>query len=110
MGLDVIDEFIFLGVGPEPTRFWNGTPLFNSIDGRKLLVFCDEHDAAILGIEGFKIVGDKRVPDMDCIADFSALAITVGELFPAESRKSAKYFLSSISDPDTLLEFVLVKA
>jgi hypothetical protein len=110
MGLNVMNEFVFLGAGPEPTRLWGETPLFNLIDGHKLLVFCDEHDAAVLGIEGFKVIGDKRVPDMDCIADFSALAMTAGELFPAESRKSAKYFLSTISDPDTLLEFVLVKA
>ena len=109
MGLNVMNEFIFPGVGPEPTRLWGETPLFNLIDGYKLLVFCDEHDVAVLGIEGFKIVGDKRVPDMDCIADFSTLAMTAGELFPAESRKSAKYFLDSISAPDTLFEFVLVK-
>ncbi|WP_042556007.1 MULTISPECIES: hypothetical protein [Pseudomonas] len=105
-----MNEFIFLEKGLEPTRLWGGVPLFNLIDGHKLLVFCDEHDVAVLGIEGFKVVGDKRVPDMDCIADFSALTITARELFPVESRKLAKCFLSSISDPDMLLEFVLVKS
>lgn len=104
-----MNEFILFGGGPEPTRLWGGTPLFNLIDGHKLLVFCDEHDVAVLGIEGFKVVGDKRVPDMDCIADFSSLAMTAGELFSAQSRKSAKHFIDSISDPDTLLEFVLIK-
>lgn len=98
-----------MGVGPEPTRMWGDTPLFNLDDGRKLLAFCDGHDAAVLGIEGFKIVGDKRIPDLDCIADFSALAVSTGKEFPAASRKSARYFLDTISDPDVFLEFVLVK-
>jgi len=105
-----MNEFIFLGAGPEPTKLWGDTPLFNLIDGRKLLIFCEEHDAAVLGIEGFRVVEDRRVPDMDCIADFSALAMTAGKQFPAESRELSKCFLNSISDPNILLEFVLVKA
>lgn len=32
---------------------WGDTPLFNLEDGRKLLDFCEVHDAAVLGIEGF---------------------------------------------------------
>jgi hypothetical protein len=101
-------EFMFLGFGPEPTRLWSGTPLFDLSDSYKLLSYCDKHDAAVLGIEGFKIVGDKRVPDLNSIADFSALAVTAGENFPALSRQSAKYFLDEISDLDIFFEFVLV--
>lgn len=102
-------EFIFLGFGPEPTRLWGGTPLFNLSDSHELLNYCDTCDAAVLGIEGFKIVGDKRIPDLECIADFSALAVAAGEEFPALSRNSARDFIESISDRDTFLEFVLVK-
>ncbi|MBA6065910.1 MULTISPECIES: hypothetical protein [Pseudomonas] len=104
-----MQEFMFVGVGPEPTRMWGDTPLFNLEDGRKLLDFCEVHDAAVLGIEGFKIVGDKRIPDLDCIADFSSLAVSAGKRFPAASRKSARCFLDTISGSDVFLEFVLVK-
>ncbi|MHC8304903.1 hypothetical protein [Pseudomonas sp. PB3P13] len=103
-----MNEFVFLGYGPEPTRVWGSTPLFNLSDGRKLLDYCDKHNAAVLGIEGFKIAGDKRTPDLNCIADFSALAVIAGEEFPALSRESARHFLDSISNGNTFLEFVLV--
>lgn len=102
-------EFVFLGFGPEPTRLWCGVPLFDLSDSHELLNYCDTRDAAVLGIEGFKIVGDKRIPDLDCIADFSALAVAAGEAFPAMSRKSARDFIELISDRDTFLEFVLVR-
>lgn len=65
-----MNGFVISGEGPKPARLWGEIPLFNLIDGYKLLFFCDEHGAGVLGIEGFKIVGDKRVPDMDYIADF----------------------------------------
>lgn len=102
-----MNEFLLLGCGPEPTRFWGSTPLFKLNNGRELLDYCDKHDAAILGIEGFKITGDKRIPDLGCIADFSALT-SAGKEFPALSRKAARHFLDSILDVDTFLEFVLV--
>ncbi|MBC3205757.1 hypothetical protein HU755_03095 [Pseudomonas sp. SWRI111] len=100
-------EFVPLGGGPEPTRVWGSTPLFNLIDGRKLLDYCDEHDAVVLGVEGFKIIADKRIPDLDCIADFSKLT-TAGEEFAALSRRSARHFLDTISNKDIFLEFILV--
>lgn len=103
-----MQEFIIAGVGLEPTRIWGDTPLFNLSDGHKLLDFCDRHDVAVLGIEGFKVAGDRRTPALECLADFSALALSAGKEFPALSRKSARYFLDTISDPDTFLEFVLV--
>ncbi|MFU7394077.1 hypothetical protein ACM74P_28390 [Pseudomonas aeruginosa] len=107
-GISAMKEFIFLGFGPEPTRLWNGVPLFDLVDSFKLMDYCDRHDAAVLGIEGFRIVGDKRIPDLGYIADFSALAVTTGDKFPALSRVSARDFLDSISDVDIFLEFVLV--
>lgn len=100
-------EFVSLDDGPEPTKVWGSTPLFNLIDGRKLLDYCDKHDAVVLGIEGFKIIGDKRIPDLDCIADFSILA-TTGEEFTVLSRRAARNFLDSILNKDIFLEFVLV--
>lgn len=107
--LDIMKEFVFFGVGPEPTKLWGGMPLFNLSDSHELLNHCDARDAAVIGIEGFKILGDKRTPDLDCIADFSALAVAAKEEFAALSRKSARDFIESISDRDIFLEFVLVR-
>ncbi|WP_439850253.1 hypothetical protein ACTACG_20470 [Pseudomonas syringae] len=63
----------------------------------------------MLGIEGFKIVGGKRIPDMDCIADFSVLVKSAGKNFSAASRDAAECFINSIDDSNIFLEFVLVK-
>jgi hypothetical protein len=106
-GSNAMKEFVSLGDGPEPTKVWGNTPLFNLIDGRKLLDYCDKHDAAVLGIEGFKIIGDKRIPDLDCIADFSKFT-TTSEKFAVSSRRAARHFLDSILNKDIFLEFVFV--
>ncbi|GFM59940.1 hypothetical protein PSCICG_11000 [Pseudomonas cichorii] len=82
-------------------------PLFDLSDGRKLLGYCDRHGVVVLGIEGFQVLGDKRVSNYDCIADFSALMIT-GEEFSTFSRMTAVRFFDFISNMDTFVEFVLV--
>ncbi|MBR8657336.1 hypothetical protein KDH83_28870 [Achromobacter sp. Marseille-Q0513] len=100
-------EFVFSWGSPMPTRMWGDVPLFNLSDSHNMLNYCDENDVAVLGIEGFKIVGKKRIPDLECVADFSSL-VTAGEGFPSLSRKSARNFLDSIQDLNVFLEFVLV--
>lgn len=35
-------------------------PLFNLSDSRNMLNYCDENDVAVLGMEGFKVVGKKE--------------------------------------------------
>ena len=75
----------------------------------ELLDLCSEHNAAVLGIEGFNIVKGKRVPNMDYIADFSDLIAVAGDDFPESSREAARRFIGSITDEQLLLEFVLVK-
>lgn len=110
LGIDLMKDFGLMGIKLEPTLLWGGTPLFSLDDAIKLLGFCEQNDAAVLGIEGFKIAGGKRVPDMDCIADFSTLVAVAGREFPTASREAAKLFIESIADSDVFLEFVLVKA
>jgi hypothetical protein len=102
-------EFFILELGPKPTKVWGGTPLFSLSDSHELLSYCDYHGAAVLGIEGFKILRDKRISDLDCIADFSTLAVAAGAAFPELSRKAARDFIDSISDCEMFLEFVLVR-
>jgi hypothetical protein len=36
---------------------------------------CQENEIAVVGIEGFKVSGDKRLPLLDGIADYSARII-----------------------------------
>lgn len=94
----------------KPTLLWGDTPLYSLRDAIKLLEFCELNDAAVLGIETFKIAGGKRIPDIDFIADFSALVAVTGSKFPAASRDAANVFIKSIGTGDIFLEFVLVKA
>ena len=68
---------------PLPTTYRaNGTVgLYDKQTSLKLLDYCYHHNIGILGFEGFLNLGDKYVPDLDWIADFS-------ELFNPESGKS----------------------
>jgi len=89
-----------------PTLMWSGTPLFDVGDGMRLVDYCKNNDIAVLGIEGFKIKGGKRIPDMDCIVDFSA---SLKELnFAAKSIEMSRVIIESLSG-GILMEFVLVR-
>lgn len=110
LGIELMKEFKLADIKFEPTLIWGEASLFSLDDANDLLEFCELHDVAVLGIEGFEVAGGKRTPDMDCIADFSALVAIAGEAFPIVSIKAAKDFSISISNKNILLEFVLVKA
>jgi hypothetical protein len=62
-------------------------------------------NVAIIGIEGFRIEGTKAVPDMDAIADFSALPID--EEWVTATIAEANRFLSSVSRPSMYFDFEL---
>lgn len=81
-------------------------PLFNLSDSRNMLNYCDENDVAVLGMEGFKVVGKKEFQIWNVLRISSLVA--AGEGFPGLSRKSARNFLDSIQDLNVFLEFVLV--
>lgn len=65
---------------------------------------CAATGTRILGIEGFQVSGEEVRPDMDAIADFSAIddaRISVDE---------ARQFLASIDADDLAFEFVLAES
>lgn len=90
-----------------PTLMWEGVPLFDISDGIGLVEYCEKNDIAVLGIEGFEIRGDQRIPDMDCIVDFSASLND--KYFFTKSLEASKRILSGLPNGSVFLEFVLVK-
>lgn len=105
MGL--IAEVSVEGLPITPTLMWNGTPLFDVSDGVRLVDYCKDNGIAVLGIEGFKVKGGERVPDMNCIVDFSA---SLNEMdFAVKSVEVSRLIIESMSDSDIFMEFVLVR-
>lgn len=102
-------EFLASWLGINPTKMWGNVALFNISDSRTLLSACEKNDIAVLGIEGFRVLKNCRVPDMDCIADFSKLLLSSERYFSANSREKAKKFIDDFTSDDILLEFTLVK-
>lgn len=90
-----------------PALMWDGTPLFDVSDGVKLVDYCKNNCIAVLGIEGFKIKEGKRIPDMDCIVDFSA---SLSEMdFAVKSVEMSRLIVEGMSGSKIFLEFVLVR-
>ena len=87
----------------EPTLMWNGIPLFDAADGVELIDYCWGNNIAVLGVEGFKIEGGRRVPKMDCIIDFSASLNEEG--FAKKSVEACRTIIESIDSSDVLMEF-----
>lgn len=65
-------------------------------DCRCLIEACKAQNVLILGIEGFTISGDKAVPDMDMIADFSALTAKTWDAACLEATASAMIYFDSL--------------
>ena len=94
-------------LGLAPTRRHGSAELTTIEDSVALLAACEEHLAGVLGIEGFHVCGNQRIPDMNCIADFSSFSDRPN--FETASVNAARSFLRTL-DPHSgiLLEFVLV--
>lgn len=105
MGL--IEEVSVEGLPITPTLMWNGTPLFDVGDGVKLVEYCKNNGIAILGVEGFRVEGGKRVPDMECIVDFSA---SLNEIdFAVKSVEASRIVIEGMVGGGLLMEFLLVR-
>lgn len=92
-----------------PTKLWGDTALFSILDAFKLLDCCEKYGFSVLGIEGFRVSDGGRVPDMNCIADFSGLLKVSEKEFSKKSISVAREFIKNIPDKNLLLEFVLVE-
>lgn len=79
--------------------------LIASSDIDAFLSVVRDRNLAVLGIEGFRIDGNKAVPDMDAIADFSGLPSD--EDLAATTIAEASRFLSNVSQPNMFFEFEL---
>lgn len=90
-----------------PTLVWCGTPLFDVDDAIRLVDYCKKSNIAVLGIEGFKIKGGKRIPDMDCIVDFSASLNEVN--FAVKSIEASRIIIGGMRGSGIFMEFVLVR-
>jgi hypothetical protein len=91
-----------------PTRWWGEYPLFSIQDGLLLMEYCAQNGIGVLGVEGFSLEGEYRIPDMDCIADFSKLPDISGSAFQSKSVDTMKKFITSLPMKEIFLEFVLV--
>lgn len=90
-----------------PTLVWCGTPLFDVDDAIRLVDYCKKNNIVVLGVEGFKIKGGKRIPDMDCIVGFSASLNEV--CFAVKSIEASRIIIVGIRGGGIFMEFVLVR-
>lgn len=105
----IMKDFCVNEFNIQSSKLFEGAQLFDVALSKKVLDKCEEYDVAVLGIEGFIVLEGRRIPDMNCIADFSELIEIAGGDFPKCSRKAAIKFIEEFVDHDTLVEFVLVK-
>lgn len=92
-----------------PTKWWGKVALFSLPDAALLMDYCANRGIAVLGVEGFRLEGNQRIPDLDAIADFSELMSTSSTLFPERSVTAMKAFFRLMPQDGVLLEFVLVE-
>ena len=92
-----------------PTTWWGKVALFSLPDAALLMDYCASRGIAVLGVEGFRLEGNQRTPDLDAIADFSELMRTSSTLFPERSVAAMKAFFRFMPQDGVLLEFVLVE-
>ncbi|MBN8937988.1 MAG: hypothetical protein J0H01_00795 [Rhizobiales bacterium] len=94
-----------------PTIRLHGVALFNKADSYQLLARCRTRGIAVLGIEGFRLDGVERIPEMNYIADFSSvLAVADRAERVVRSIRYGEAFLALVPKEGVLLEFVLAEA
>ena len=77
-------------------------------DCQRVIAACKAQNVLILGIEGFTIFKGKAVPNMDMIADFSALTAKAWDTACLEAADSAViYFESAKGQEDMFFDFSL---
>jgi len=97
----------FLVEEAPPTAWSTGVPLYDVASGMALLATCERSEIAVLGVEGFRLDGKSRTPDMDFIADFSVFSKNPD--FIAASVQAAYQFLEMAEEDSSLVfEFLLM--
>lgn len=81
-----------------------GLDLIDLAEAPRFLDACLREGWVILGVEGFRIEGDRLSPEMTAIADFSGLCSS------RESVGEARRFVERMHDSGLKLDFVLVRS
>ena len=95
------------------TRFRNrgqmhgGELYLSSAAARDFVAACQENEIAVVGIEGFKVSGGKRLPLLDRIADYSATSADTWQDFCRLCNECSHKFLAD-QPLDQNLAFTLV--
>lgn len=97
----------FLMEEASPRAWSTDVPLYDVASGKLLLAACERCEIAVLGIEGFHLDGENRTPDMDFIADFSALSKR-SDFFPTSVRAAHAFLQMAEDDPALVFEFLLM--
>jgi len=79
----------------------------SSTAARDFVAACQENEIAVVGIEGFKVSGGKRLPLLDGIADYSATSADTWQDFCRLCNESSHKFLAA-QPLDQNLAFTLV--
>jgi hypothetical protein len=88
-----------------PTLRWGSAELFSAADVPRLLDYCERNNVTVLGIEGFLVKDNRRVPHAGAIADYSELdRVRDGSQLSVDA---ARNFFASIGNSDLLFEFEL---
>jgi len=66
-----------------------------------VLDICSDEEIRVLGIEGFSVLGEKIIPAIDAIGDFSCASSK------SQSVKDARRFIQSIEQPELMFELEL---
>lgn len=91
-----------------PLRAQGALRLIRLQDCSRIVEACKSSGLLILGIEAFRLSGDKVVPDTDLIADFSELASKEWETACLEAASSAAAYFSETKNQTNLwFEFSL---
>jgi hypothetical protein len=102
-------ESLPLGKLGLPTKWWGEAALFSLPDAALLMDYCADRGLAVLGVEGFRLEGDHRIPGLDAIADFSELMNVWNTSFPERSIFAMREFFKLMPQDRVMLEFVLVE-
>ena len=72
-----------------------GELYLSSTAAHDFVAACQENEIAVVGIEGFRVSGGKRIPLLDCIADYSATSAHTWQDFCRLCHEYSHKFLSA---------------
>ena len=72
-----------------------GELYLSSAAARDFVTACQENEMAVVGIEGFRVSGGKRISLLDCIADYSATSADTWQDFYHLCNEYSDKFLAA---------------